>query len=65
LITRLRIGNVVSVTCRAGSRAFRSLGVVPQTGLAPDTERAIDESLGELAKSLATRGELLATGLGA
>jgi hypothetical protein len=40
------------------------IGVVPQTGLAADTERAIDQSLAELAKSLAKRDELLATGLG-
>jgi hypothetical protein len=40
------------------------IGVLPQTGLAADAEQAIDQSLGELATSLARREELLATGLG-
>jgi hypothetical protein len=40
------------------------IGVVPQTGLALDTERAIDQSLAELATALSRRGELLAAGLG-
>jgi hypothetical protein len=40
------------------------IGVVPQTGLAAETELAIDRSLAELATSLATRDVLLAAGLG-
>jgi hypothetical protein len=40
------------------------IGTMPQAGVATEAEQAIDQSLTDLATSLARREELLATGLG-